>query len=193
MPRYSEKQKAALDALMKDDVYRHAMEIIKTEGLGGLTMERIAAARFAIYGTEVYPDATFTLRLSYGAIDGWTVNAQSVPPFTYLEGLYQRATDFAPFNLVPRWAEAQDVLNPDTIYNISSTNDIVGGNSGSPLLDADGAVIGAVFDGNILSLGGTFSFDPEVNRAVTVSTMAITEGLDKVYGLDGLVAELTAP
>ena len=180
---------------MRDDAARAIREQYeeRVEGPTDRALERIAAARFAIYGTDVYPDATFTLRLSYGAIDGWTVNQQSVPPFTYFEGLYQRATDYEPFNLVPRWAEAQDVLDPDTIYNISSNNDIVGGNSGSPLLNADGAVIGAVFDGNILSLGGTFAFDPEVNRAVTVSTMAITEGLEKVYGLDALVAELTAP
>jgi hypothetical protein len=163
------------------------------EGPTDRAMERIAEARFAIYGTDVYPDATFTLRLSYGVIDGWSVNKQSVLPFTYFEGLYNRATDYPPFNLVPSWAEAQTALNLDTIYNISSTNDIVGGNSGSPLLNADGAVIGAVFDGNILSLGGTFSFDPEVNRAVTVSTMAITEGLEKVYRLEGLVTELMAP
>jgi hypothetical protein len=135
----------------------------------------------------------FSLRLSYGAIDGWTVNEQTVPPFTYFDGLYRRATDYPPFNLVPRWAEAERVLNSGTIYNISSTNDIVGGNSGSPLLSADGAVIGAVFDGNILSLGGSFSFDPAVNRAVSVSTVAITEGLEKVYRLEALVAELTAP
>ena len=156
-------------------------------------MQRIAEARFAVYGTEVYPDATFTLRLSFGAIDGWTVNGETVPPFTYFDGLYRRATDYPPFHLVPRWAEAEGLLNPDTIYNISSSNDIVGGNSGSPLLDSEGAVIGAAFDGNILSLGGSFFFDPAVNRTVTVSTLAITEGLEKVYGLDGLVAELTAP
>jgi hypothetical protein len=156
-------------------------------------MQRIAEARFSVYGTEVYPDATFSLRLSFGAIDGWTINGGTVPPFTYFEGLYRRATDYPPFNLVPRWAEAEERLNPDTIYNISSTNDIVGGNSGSPLLNAEGSVIGAAFDGNILSLGGSFYFDPAVNRTVTVSTLAITEGLEKVYGLDALVAELTAP
>ncbi len=94
---------------------------------------------------------------------------------------------------MPSWVNAEGVLNPNTIYNISSTNDIVGGNSGSPLLDAEGAVIGSAFDGNILSLGGSFYFDPAVNRTVTVSTLAITEGLEKVYGLDGLVSELTAP
>jgi len=179
----------------RDEVARTIREQYeeRVEGPTDRAMERIASARFAIYGTDVYPDATFTLRLSYGAIDGWAANQQSVPPFTYFEGLYQRATDYEPFNLVSSWAEARNVLNPRTIYNISSSNDIVGGNSGSPLLDEDGAVIGAVFDGNILSLGGTFSFDTEVNRAVTVSTVAITEGLEKVYGMDALVAELTAP
>lgn len=164
----------------------------RVDGPTDRAMERIAAARFAIYGTDVYPDATFTLRLSYGAVDGWTYNGVIVPPFTYFQGLYQRATDYPPFNLTPRWQEAEHTLDPDTIFNLVSTNDIVGGNSGSPLLDADGEVIGAVFDGNILSLGGTYYFDPTVNRAVTVSTLAITEGLQKVYGADALVAELTA-
>ena len=164
----------------------------RVEGPTDRAMERIAAARFAIYGTDVYPDATFTLRLSYGAVEGWTANGVTVPPFTYFEGLYERATNYFPFNLVPRWEAARDELDLGTVYNLVSTNDIVGGNSGSPLLNADAEVIGAVFDGNILSLGGSFYFDEEVNRAVTVSTAAITEGLREVYGLDALVAELTA-
>jgi hypothetical protein len=165
----------------------------RVEGPTDRAMERIADARFAIYGTDVYPDATFTLRLSYGAVAGWTADGVTNPPFTYIEGLYERATDYPPFNLTPRWQEAHDRLDLSTIYNLVSTNDIVGGNSGSPLLNADGEVIGAVFDGNILSLGGTYYFDPTVNRAVTVSTLAISEGLREVYGADALVAELTGP
>jgi hypothetical protein len=186
MIRYVRERDSSARAIREDYEER-------VEGPTERAMQRIAEARFAVYGTEVYPDATFSLRLSFGAIDGWTINGGTVPPFTYFEGLYRRATDYPPFNLVPRWAEAEERLNPDTIYNISSTNDIVGGNSGSPLLNAEGAVIGAAFDGNILSLGGSFYFDPAVNRTVTVSTLAITEGLEKVYGLDALVAELTAP
>lgn len=153
--------------------------------------ERIAQARFAVYGDKVYPDATFTLRLSYGKVDGWTYRGRTVPPFTYFGGLYERATGAEPFALPQRWMDAQARLNPDTVFDISSTNDIIGGNSGSPLINARGEVVGAVFDGNIHSLGGNYGYDGALNRTVTVSTAAITEALDKVYGQAALVKELT--
>ena len=153
--------------------------------------ERIARARFAAYGDSVYPDATFTLRLSYGKIAGWTERGRPVPSFTYFGGLYDRATGQDPFKLDDRWVAARSKLNPNTVFDISSTNDIIGGNSGSPLINARGEVIGAVFDGNIHSLGGDYGYDPVLNRSVTVSTAAVTEALSKVYGQDGLVRELT--
>jgi hypothetical protein len=152
--------------------------------------EKIAKARFAAYGDKVYPDATFTLRLSYGKIDGWTYNGQTVPPFTYFKGLYERATGEPPFELDPRWVAAKGKLNPDTVFNISTTNDIIGGNSGSPLINAKGEVIGAVFDGNIHSLGGNYGYDPALNRSVSVSTAAVSEALRKVYGAGALADEL---
>ena len=155
--------------------------------------ERIARARFLAYGDSVYPDATFTLRLSYGQIAGWTYRGQTVEPFTRIGGLYERATGAEPFELAPRWAAAEGRVNKDTIYNLSSTNDIIGGNSGSPLINVRGEVIGAVFDGNIHSLGGAYYFDPELNRTVTVSMGAILESLDKVYDQKALLAELTGP
>ena len=151
---------------------------------------RIAKARFAIYGTSIYPDATFTLRLSYGKIAGWTIHDHTVPPFTYFAGLYERATGEPPFQLTQRWIEAQPKLNPDTVFDISNSTDIIGGNSGSPLINARGEVIGAIFDGNIYSLGGAFAYDPQLNRAVAVSTASITEALEKVYGDQALVREL---
>ena len=154
--------------------------------------EAIARARFAAYGDSLYPDATFTLRLSYGKVAGWTEHGRAVPPVTHFAGLYERATGQAPFNLDPRWTQAKDRLNPDTVFDVSTTNDIIGGNSGSPLIDARGEVIGAVFDGNIHSLGGDYGYDPVLNRSVAVSTAAISEALDKVYGLKGLLAELEA-
>ena len=144
-----------------------------------------------MYGTSVYPDATFSLRLSYGKIAGWTYRGQTVPSFTDFGGLYTRATGLPPFDLAPRWTEGQSKLDPKTVFNISSDNDIIGGNSGSPLIDAKGEVIGAIFDGNIHSLGGDFYFDPMLNRAVSVSTAAITEALTKIYGQNALVLELT--
>ncbi|HWA92653.1 MAG TPA: S46 family peptidase [Rhizomicrobium sp.] len=155
--------------------------------------EKIAKARFAILGTNTYPDATFSLRLTYGKVTGWTENGTPVAPFTYYKGLWERATGQDPFALAPRWVNAQSKVGQDIVFDFSTDNDIIGGNSGSPAIDAQGGVIGAVFDGNIHSLGGAFGFDPRDNRAVVVSTAAITEALDKVYGEHALVAELTAP
>jgi hypothetical protein len=152
--------------------------------------EKIAKARFAALGDKVYPDATFTLRLSYGKIDGWTYNGTTVPPFTYFKGLSERATGKPPFDLDPRWVAAQSSLNPNTVFDISTTNDIIGGNSGSPLINAKGEVIGAIFDGNIHSLGGDYGYDPALNRAVAVSTAAVSEALRKVYHADALASEL---
>jgi len=153
--------------------------------------QKIAAARFAIYGISIYPDATFSLRLSYGKVEGWTDNGVTVPPFTYYKGLWDRATGQFPFALTPRWKNAGDKVDPATVFDFISDNDIIGGNSGSPAIDAEGNVVGAIFDGNIDSLGGSFGFDDRVNRAVSVSTAAITEALKNVYGDQSLEAELT--
>jgi hypothetical protein len=147
----------------------------------------------AVHGNQGYPDATFSLRITFGTIDGWTEAGRTVSPFTDFAGLYHRATGQEPFRLAPRWVADRDGINPDTVFDMSSDNDIIGGNSGSPLLNAKGEVIGAIFDGNIHSLGGTYFFDPKLNRAVSVSTAAMTEALNKVYGQQRLVAELTAP
>ena len=154
--------------------------------------EQIARLRFQAYGEAIYPDATFTLRLSYGKIAGWTERGNPVPSFTYFGGLYERATGKDPFKLDARWVAARDKLNPRTVFDIATTNDIIGGNSGSPLINARAEVIGAVFDGNIHSLGGDYAYDGTLNRSVAVSTAAITEALDKVYGQTALVKELTA-
>ena len=153
---------------------------------------KIARARFAAYGDKVYPDATFTLRLSYGQVAGWTYQGRTVPPFTDFKGLYQRATGEFPFKLPPKFVAAQSKLSPDTVFDVSTTNDIVGGNSGSPLINARGEVIGAIFDGNIHSLGGSYAYDAALNRSVAVSTAAVTEALEKVYGNASLVRELTS-
>jgi hypothetical protein len=154
--------------------------------------EAIAKARFAVLGDSVYPDGTFTPRLSYGAVAGWTWRGRTVAPFTTFAGLYERATGAKPFDLDPRWIAAKGRLDPATIFDLSTTNDIIGGNSGSPLLDAKGEVIGTVFDGNILSLGGDYGYNGRANRAVAVSATAIDEALRKVYGADALAHELTA-
>jgi hypothetical protein len=152
--------------------------------------ERIAQARFAAYGTNQYPDATFSLRLSYGAVEGWTYRGTEVEPFTYIGGLYERATGSHPFVLAEAFAAAEDAVNKAVVYNFSSTNDIIGGNSGSPVINARGEVVGAAFDGNIHSLGGAFGYDAALNRTVTVSTAAITETLRSVYRQPRLLEEL---
>ncbi len=100
--------------------------------------QRIAHARFAIYGTQVYPDATFSLRVSYGKVGGWSANGASVPAFTRIAGLWERATGQEPFALTQRWLSAKDKLNPMTVLDFVSDNDIIGGNSGSPVRQCQG-------------------------------------------------------
>jgi hypothetical protein len=152
--------------------------------------ERIARARFAVYGDSQYPDATFSLRLSYGAVQGWTHRGATVPPTTQLGGLYERATGSAPYDLAPSWIAAEGRVDKGVVYNFVSTNDIIGGNSGSPVINAAGEVVGAAFDGNIHSLGGSFGYDGALNRTVSVSTAAITEALRNVYDQPRLLEEL---
>ena len=152
--------------------------------------EKIAQARFAAYGTNLYPDATFSLRLSYGAVKGWTYRGVTVEPFTRIGGLYERNTGAEPFNAAEDWLAAENRVNKDTVFDFVSTNDIIGGNSGSPVINAQGEVIGAAFDGNIHSLGGSFGYDGELNRTVTVSTAAVTEALRTVYNQPRLLEEL---
>jgi len=154
--------------------------------------EKLARARFKVYGDSVYPDATFTLRLSFGSVEGWTYQGQTVAPFTNIGGLYERATDSEPFRLPQRWVAAKNRIDPQTPFNVSTNNDIIGGNSGSPLIDREGRVIGAIFDGNIHSLGGDFGFDPRLNRAIAVLTAAVGPALRNVYALPALADELEA-
>jgi hypothetical protein len=152
--------------------------------------ERIARARFAIRGTGTYPDATFTLRLSYGAVGGWREGDGDVGPFTTLEGLYARATGQPPFRLPPRWVQARDRVNLDTRFNFSTTNDIIGGNSGSPVVDGRGRLVGLIFDGNIHSIGGDYGYDAALNRSTAVHPAAILLALDEVYGAQDILREL---
>ena len=153
--------------------------------------ERIAKARFAVYGTSIDPDATFTLRLSYGSVKGF-VNASGVqvPPYTTIGGLFDRATGVAPYVLPPTWLNAKSSLDLATPMNLSTTNDIIGGNSGSPLINARGEIVGLIFDGNIYSLGGDFGYDGRLNRSVAVDSRALLAGLSTVYHADRLVSEI---
>lgn len=151
---------------------------------------RLAQMRFAAYGDSIYPDATFTLRLSYGVVQGWEDRGQSVPHQTIMGGTFDRATGAPPFHLAPGFATNRDRIDPATPYNFVTTNDIIGGNSGSPVIARDGAVIGAAFDGNIHSLGGNFGYDGRMNRTVVVSTAAVHAALTTIYPAPALVAEL---
>lgn len=156
-----------------------------------LAAEKIARARFAVLGDSDYPDATFSLRLSYGKVAGWEDRSGPVAATTTFAGFYDRATGAAPFAAAPRWLKAKGRLNPDTVFNFASSNDIIGGSSGSPVLDAEGRVMGVAFDGNLYSLGGAYGYDAARNRMVSVSAAAVTEALAKVYGRGALVRELT--
>jgi hypothetical protein len=153
--------------------------------------EMIADARFQVYGTDTYPDATFTLRVTYGAVEGWEEKGQMVDPFTRTSRLFERTTGERPFKLPASWVDAREDVDPDTPFNFSATTDITGGNSGSPILAADGALVGLTFDGNIHSIAGDYWFDESNNRTVGVNTAIILEALDKVYDAGHLVDELT--
>ncbi|HTT42215.1 MAG TPA: S46 family peptidase [Steroidobacteraceae bacterium] len=152
--------------------------------------EKIARARFKVFGTSEPPDANFTLRLNFGTVQGWQEGDHAVPPFTQLAQLYTRATGQDPFRVPEAWLSAKPALNMETRFNLSTNNDIVGGNSGSPLINAKGEIVGLMFDGNIHSIAGDYWFDPQLNRAVAVDPQIIFEGLRKVYKASELLSEL---
>jgi hypothetical protein len=153
----------------------------------------IAKARFGVEGTNSYPDATFTLRLSYGPVKGYEENGKQVPALTTMDGLYQRATEHKnepPFDLPQRWLDRKSKLNTSTPFNFVSTADIIGGNSGSPVVNKANEFVGIIFDGNIQSLALDCTFTEKQARAVSVDSAAITEALRKVYDASALADEL---
>jgi hypothetical protein len=152
--------------------------------------EVLAKARFAVLGTKIYPDATFTLRLSFGQVKGWVENGKTIEPITDFAGAFSRATGRPPFDLPPSWLAAKERLDGKTPLNFCATNDIIGGNSGSPVFNKSGEIVGLVFDGNLPSLGGDYGFDESVNRMVAVHSEGILQALDKIYGADRIVKEL---
>jgi len=155
--------------------------------------EKLGKARFLVYGKSAYPDATFTLRLSYGTVKGYPMNGTKAPYKTTFYGLYDRANSFdfaGPFALTKRYIDGQSQLNLATPLDFVSTGDIIGGNSGSPVINKDAELVGLVFDGNIESLAGDFVYSGERNRAVAVHSAAMIEALRKVYGASKLADEL---
>jgi hypothetical protein len=154
---------------------------------------KIAQAVFATHGDAAYPDGTFTLRLSFGKVQGYIENGKQVAPFTEIRGLFVRGDEHKhkpPYRIVDSWMKARANLNPTTPYNFVSTNDIVGGNSGSPVINVKGELVGLIFDGNIQSLPGYFVYDEVVSRAVSVDSRGILEALRKVYGANWVADEL---
>lgn len=153
---------------------------------------KLADARFAAYGDSNYPDATFSLRISYGKVAGWMERGKMVPFQTTLGGTFDRATGAEPFDAPAKFVANEAKIDKSVTYDFVTTNDIIGGNSGSPVIDRNGAVIGAAFDGNIHSLGGNYGYDGTLNRTVVVSAAAVQEAMRAIYPAPALIKELAA-
>ncbi|NLX56597.1 MAG: S46 family peptidase [Planctomycetaceae bacterium] len=154
---------------------------------------QIAEAVFATQGTSTYPDATFTLRLAFGVVKGYEQDGQPIPPWTTLGGVFdyeQLHAATPPWKLPASWHRHRDRLDPETQFNFVCTADIIGGNSGSPVVNRELELVGVIFDGNIQSLPSDYRYDDRQDRAVSVSAQAIREALQKIYGADRIVAEL---
>ncbi|HEX8174549.1 MAG TPA: S46 family peptidase [Pyrinomonadaceae bacterium] len=180
-----------IDARARELRKRYESEVT---GVERANYAKIARALFETEGTKLYPDATFTLRLSYGKVAGYMENGQKIPAFTTLGGLYERSEKFKaqfPYNLPPRWTQKRSAIDLKTPFNFVSTNDIIGGNSGSPTINKDAELVGLIFDGNIQSLVGDFMYDESVNRAISVDSRGMLEILRKVFDAKELADELT--
>jgi hypothetical protein len=154
---------------------------------------KIAAARFAVHGESVYPDATFTLRLSYGALKGYADGDRQIPPFTEFAGVYEKAKERAgeaAYELPKTWLDAKAAVAPKTAFNHVSTCDIIGGNSGSPVVNRAGEVVGLIFDGNIQSLVGNYGYSDAQARAVSVDSRALLGALEQVYKAERIATEI---
>jgi hypothetical protein len=181
-------------ALAIDGVARAARKTIEQQGeIKSQAHARIAKVRYAKDGDKVSPDATFTLRLSYGAVKGVDVGGQKIPAYTQLGGLYTRAAErdnTPPFNVPASWEQAKGRLALDTPFNFISTNYSIGGNSGSPTINRNAEFIGIIFDGNIHTLVWNYAYTETQARSVSVDVRGILETMRKIYGADALVAEL---
>jgi hypothetical protein len=155
--------------------------------------QRLASALFAVYGTSLPPDATFTLRISDGVVKRYPYNGTTAPPFTTFYGLFARSADFGnrmPWELAPKIAAARDEIAMDTPLDFVSTLDITGGNSGSPIIDGDAHIVGLAFDGNIEQLPNEYLFRDDSGRTVGVHAAGIVEALRSIYKAEALLREL---
>jgi hypothetical protein len=191
--------KAANDPMIElarliDDQARAVRKIIETQDeIKKQAHAEIVKARFDIEKTSSYPDATFTLRLAFGVVKGYEENGKPVPFQTTIAGLYEHAAEHnykPPFDLPKRWLDTKDRLNPKTPVNFESTADIIGGNSGSPVVNRKGEFVGIIFDGNIYSLVLDFAYTDVQARATSVNSQAIIESLQKVYDACDLADEI---
>ena len=183
-------------ARARDAQYREERTWFETrvDAVESLEGARIARARFALDGRSTYPDATGTLRLSYGRVAGYPEGTTLVPPFTNFYGLFAREREFAgrkPFIIPGKVKTAEKSLDLSTPLNLAATTDIIGGSSGSPVVNRAGEYVGLVFDGNIQSFGGQFSYDDKMNRTVAVDSRGLIEALRKAYGMGALADEIT--
>jgi hypothetical protein len=153
---------------------------------------RLADARFAAYGASVYPDATFSLRITYGKVGGWMENGQKVLHRTTFAGAFDRATGAEPFALAPAFIANRSKIDEEGALDFTYAADTIGGNSGSPVIDRDGNVIGANFDRNIHGLRNDYAYDMTMARSIGVSTAAIEQALRLIYPASALLAELKA-
>jgi hypothetical protein len=180
----------AMDAEARALRKRFEDEVDGPEKLG---YAKVAAAGFALNGEDQYPDATFTLRLSYGTVKGLEQEGKQIAPFTNFAGLYERSEERDneyPFELPPRWAAAKDMINLNTPFNFVSTCDIIGGNSGSPVVNKQGEVVGLIFDGNIQSLVLNIAYEEKQARAVSVDSRAMIDALRRIYDCNALADEI---
>jgi hypothetical protein len=152
--------------------------------------ERLADARFAVYGDTVYPDATGTLRLSYGKVEGSNVPGQRFGPFTTFGGLWEHATGAPPFDVAPKLLAARSRIDPNAVLNMTVSSDTIGGSSGSPVVNAAGEIIGANFDSTVLTQRNAYGYDRDVNRSIIVTAAAVTTALRDVYEMKGLLEEI---
>jgi hypothetical protein len=165
----------------------------KIENTETVNAERIGKARFAVYGRSSYPDATQTLRLSYGTIKTYSQNGSLAPTKTTFYGLFDRAEGFSfrfPFIMPAKFIERKDKLKLSTPLNFITTCDVVGGNSGSPVVNRNGEIVGLIFDTNVEGMVGRFLYDETKNRSVAVHTAGIIESLRKVYEANYLADEI---
>ncbi len=152
--------------------------------------KKVAQATFAVRGQSMMPDATFTLRLSVGVVKGYTEHGKAIPFATDFTGMYAHATGKDPYALPPRWLQKKGALKLGTKLDFVSTDDIIGGNSGSPVVDAKGQLVGLIFDGNISSLPNNFIYREVTERAVSVDSSGMLEALRDVYGAGALADEI---